>query len=116
MQQRAFGDLEAVIMDRVWDRDEAVTVREVFDELSAERQIAYTTVLSTMDNLHRKNWLKRERSGKAAPAVPLSYAGQQNIFAGQIELKEAGDYVVDIYAYDPANGNTGVERVTLRAQ
>jgi len=57
-----------------------------------------------------------ERNGKAAPAVPFSYAGQQNIFAGQIELKDAGDYVVDIYAYDPANGNTGVERVTLRAQ
>jgi predicted transcriptional regulator len=65
MRQRAFGDLEAVIMDRVWDHDDAVTVREVFDELAVERQIAYTTVLSTMDNLHRKNWLQRERSGKA---------------------------------------------------
>jgi hypothetical protein len=57
-----------------------------------------------------------ERDGKSAPAVPLAYAGQQNTFAGQIELKDAGDYVVDIYAYDPANGNTGVERIRLRAQ
>ena len=57
-----------------------------------------------------------EHNGKHAPAVPLSYAGQPNTFAGQIELKDAGDYVVDIYAYDPANGNTGVERITLRAQ
>ena len=57
-----------------------------------------------------------ERAGKSAPAVPLTYAGQQNTFAGQIELKEPGDYVVDVYAYDPANGNTGVERITVRAQ
>jgi predicted transcriptional regulator len=65
MEQRGFGDLEAVIMDRVWEHAEPVTVREVFDELSKKRQIAYTTVLSTMDNLHRKSWLQRERSGKA---------------------------------------------------
>jgi predicted transcriptional regulator len=42
-----------------------VTVREVFDELAANRDIAYTTVMSTMDNLHRKGWLSREREGKA---------------------------------------------------
>jgi predicted transcriptional regulator len=65
MQQRGFGDLEAVIMDRVWNHTDPVSVREIFDELSSDRQIAYTTVLSTMDNLHRKDWLQRERSGKA---------------------------------------------------
>jgi predicted transcriptional regulator len=64
---RGFGELEAVIMDRIWNRDPATptTVRDVFDELSAERDIAYTTVMSTMDNLHSKGWLARERDGKA---------------------------------------------------
>jgi predicted transcriptional regulator len=62
---RGFGDLEAVIMDRVWERGRPVTVRELFDELSAERTIAYTTVMSTMDNLHRKGWLDRTKEGKA---------------------------------------------------
>lgn len=53
-------------MDRLWDRDtESTTVRELYDELAAERGIAYTTVMSTMDNLHRKGWLARERAGKA---------------------------------------------------
>jgi len=54
-------------MDRVWARGAAAstTVREVFDQLSAERDIAYTTVMSTMDNLHAKGWLARERDGKA---------------------------------------------------
>jgi predicted transcriptional regulator len=62
---RGFGDLEAVIMQLVWDRDGAVTVRELFDEMRRERAIAYTTVMSTMDNLHRKGWLNRVKDGKA---------------------------------------------------
>ncbi|MEU4418510.1 BlaI/MecI/CopY family transcriptional regulator [Nocardia salmonicida] len=63
---RGFGDLEAVLMDRLWDRDvDTTTVRELFDELATERDIAYTTVMSTMDNLHRKGWLARERAGRA---------------------------------------------------
>lgn len=65
MQQRGFGDLEAVVMDHVWAHDDRVTVRDVFDDLATTREIAYTTVMSTMDNLHRKGWLERERVGKA---------------------------------------------------
>jgi hypothetical protein len=57
-----------------------------------------------------------ERDGRASPAVPLAYAGQPNTFAGGIELKEAGEYVVDVFAYDPANGNTGVSRTNISVQ
>jgi predicted transcriptional regulator len=62
---RGFGELEAVIMERVWEHAEPVTVRDLHGELSAERTIAYTTVMSTMDNLHRKAWLTRVKEGKA---------------------------------------------------
>ncbi|WP_116051466.1 BlaI/MecI/CopY family transcriptional regulator [Amycolatopsis palatopharyngis] len=62
---RGFGELEAVVMDRVWDREDTITVRDVFESLKKTRQIAYTTVMSTMDNLHRKGSLARTREGKA---------------------------------------------------
>lgn len=67
MRVRGFGELEAVIMDRIWDRGPtaSTTVRDIFDQLISERDIAYTTVMSTMDNLHGKGWLAREREGKA---------------------------------------------------
>src|SRR5258708_21198992 len=52
-------------MHMVWDHDGPVTVRELLDELRQERDIAYTTVMSTMDNLHRKGWLARAKDGKA---------------------------------------------------
>lgn len=66
MRTRGFGELESVVMDLVWNRDpETVTVREIFEELAAARRIAYTTVMSTMDNLNTKGWLERERDGRA---------------------------------------------------
>lgn len=65
MRVNGFGELEAVVMDRLWNRTGESTVREVFDEIADDREIAYTTVMSTMDNLHRKGWLARVRQGKA---------------------------------------------------
>lgn len=62
---RGFGELETVVMDHVWSCDDTITVREVFESLKKTREIAYTTVLSTMDNLHRKGSLARTREGKA---------------------------------------------------
>lgn len=59
-------------MERVWNRQpDAVRVRDIFDELCAERRIAYTTVMSTMDNLHTKGWLARERDGRAYVYWPV---------------------------------------------
>ena len=69
---RGFGDLEAVIMQLVWDRGHPVTVRDLFDEMRQERAIAYTTVMSTMDNLHRKGWLDRVKDGKAYRYTPTA--------------------------------------------
>ena len=72
MRTRSFGELEAVVMDRIWDHGpETVTVRDIFDELATERRIAYTTVMSTMDNLHSKGWLSRERDGRAYRYWPV---------------------------------------------
>ena len=68
---RGFGDLEAVVMDRVWEREGMSLVRDVFEDLRQQRDIAYTTVMSTMDNLHRKGWLARERQGKAFAYWPI---------------------------------------------
>ena len=62
---RRFGELEAVIMDRLWEWGRPVLVREVVDDLRDERGLAYTTVMTVMENLHRKGWLRRERDGRA---------------------------------------------------
>jgi predicted transcriptional regulator len=35
------------------------------DDLRPSRPLAYTTVMTVMENLHRKGWLRRERDGRA---------------------------------------------------
>jgi predicted transcriptional regulator len=91
MQQRGFGDLEATVMERVWGREDGVTVREVFEELSDARQIAYTTVLSTLDNLHRKGWVKREREGKAYRYWPTMTREQRSANLMRAAFDAGGD-------------------------
>lgn len=62
---RRFGELEAAVMDCVWRCGRPVSVRDVLDELSRDRSIAYTTVMTVMDKLHKKGWLNRQRTGRA---------------------------------------------------
>lgn len=62
---RSFGELEAAIMDVVWEAADAVTVRDVLDALRDTRDPAYTTVQTVMDILRNKGWLEREKDGRA---------------------------------------------------
>ncbi|WP_373313504.1 BlaI/MecI/CopY family transcriptional regulator [Streptomyces capitiformicae] len=59
------GELEDAVMTRVWKWNRPVTVREVLEDLQRERSIAYTTVMTVLDNLHQKGWVRREAEGRA---------------------------------------------------
>jgi predicted transcriptional regulator len=50
-------------MERLWKRREA-TVRDVVEDLSRTRSLAYTTVMTIMTRLHAKGLLARVRDGK----------------------------------------------------
>lgn len=52
-------------MTRVWEWNRPVTVREVLEDLQRDRSIAYTTVMTVLDNLHQKGWVRREQDGRA---------------------------------------------------
>jgi predicted transcriptional regulator len=113
---RGFGDLEAVIMHRVWEHDEPVTVRELFDELAAERTIAYTTVMSTMDNLHRKGWLDRVREGKAYRYTATASREEYSARLMREALADGGDAeaVLSHFVAQIGNGESEALRSVLR--
>lgn len=75
---RPFGELESAVMDCLWAAERPTSVREVLDELLSERTLAYTTVMTVLDNLHRKGWVTRHQEGRAylykAAAARESYA------------------------------------------
>jgi predicted transcriptional regulator len=59
------GELEAGVMDVLWDCGGWLTPGDVHDSLSAERPIAYTTVMTILVRLWRKGRLDRQRDGRA---------------------------------------------------
>lgn len=52
-------------MNQLWSAGAACTVREVLEGLRVRRELAYTTVLSTMGNLLDKGYLTRVSEGRA---------------------------------------------------
>ena len=65
--RKVLGDLEAEIMELVWQRpgDQRTTVREIFEVLYERRRVAYTTVMNTMVRLAKKRLLRVEKQDKA---------------------------------------------------
>jgi predicted transcriptional regulator len=68
---QSLGDLETVIMELLWDAEQPLLVRDVLAQLAPTRPLAYTTVMTVMDNLHRKGWLRRTRDGRAWRYEPV---------------------------------------------
>ncbi|GHT43156.1 transcriptional regulator [Planctomycetales bacterium] len=55
------------VLEIVWERNGA-TVQDVLDKLNAESDkpnLAYTTILATMQKLEKSGWLRHEQSNRA---------------------------------------------------
>jgi predicted transcriptional regulator len=58
------GELERAVMEVLWDRGEPVLIRDVVGALEA-RDLAYTTVMTVLDRLEKKDVVRRQRDGRA---------------------------------------------------
>jgi hypothetical protein len=56
--------------------------------------------------------LIRQRDRRVAETT-LSYAGEIGQFAGAFPIPGPGPYDITVYAFDPRNGNTGIDRTTI---
>jgi predicted transcriptional regulator len=90
---RTLGQLESEIMRRLWHRAKPTTVRELVDELQRDREIAYTTVMTVLDNLHKKGWLRRELDGRAYRYEPVSSGDEYSAELMRDALDTSPDHV-----------------------
>jgi predicted transcriptional regulator len=90
---RTLGELETEVMRRLWRRATPTTVRELVDELQRDRQIAYTTVMTVLDNLHKKGWLRRELDGRAYRYEPVSSGDEYSAELMRGALDSSPDHV-----------------------
>ena len=63
------GELQTAVMEVLW-QEPNLTVNDVEARLQRTREIAHTTVLTTLDRMYRKGYLIREKSGKAFIYAP----------------------------------------------
>lgn len=113
--QVALYDLEADIMDVVWSRDwDAFSVRDVLDVLQEERDIAYTTVMTTVKRLFDKGLLEREKDGRRylyEPVLGREEFHAQMAIAVMRSLPESGREAAMSMLIEEMSGSESLERL-----
>lgn len=54
-----------------------------------------------------------KHNGKIVTETPLKITAVWNNFEGIIPIKDKGDYEVQVYAFDPKTGNTGLDKINF---
>lgn len=113
---QGLGDLEGAAMDALWRSGEPMSVREVLTELNRSRRLAYTTVMTVLDNLHRKGWVDRELNSRAYRYTPREDRQEAASRAVRELLQFSGDpeAVLLHFAQSASEEETAVLRRGLR--
>lgn len=90
-KQTHLGDLERAVMDHLWSSPGSHTVREVHGALSVRRDLAYTTVMTVLQRLAKKNLVSQIRDDRAHRYTPVR--GRDELVAGL--MVEALDQAAD---------------------
>lgn len=113
--QVALYDLEADIMDVVWSSDwDAFSVRDVLEVLEEERDIAYTTVMTTVKRLFDKGLLEREKDGRRYLYSPV--LGREEFHAQMAvevmrSLPESGREAAMSMLIEEMSGSDSLDRI-----
>lgn len=68
-QQLRLGDLEAAVLDALWERG-PLTTPAVYANVGRPRGLAYTTILTVLQRLTKKGLVKRQEDAKAHTYLP----------------------------------------------
>lgn len=76
------GELEQRVMDVLWASSAPMSVRDVLEELLKEKDLAYTTVMTVLDRLAKKEIVDRERQGRQWIYTPAR--GRASLIVDQV--------------------------------
>jgi len=86
------GPLEQELLEKLWQCENA-TVRELLED--GQLELAYTTVMTTLDRLFKKDLLNRVAEGRAFRYSPR-YSKQE------LQRQAAGDVIRDLLRSEPS--------------
>lgn len=87
---RVLGELETRVMELLWN-EHPISVRTACDRLGGRH--AYTTIMTTLDRLHKKRLLRRRKDGNAflyEPAMDRAEYQRRVVEAALTPLMEQG--------------------------
>ena len=108
---REFGDLEMAIMQVMWAGDRPYVVREVRERMQYGRPVAYTTVMTVMNILHRKGVLHREKLGRAWQYWPVEAREDHDARLMTEVLRSGGDEDVTMTPWDQGPAGAGQQAI-----
>jgi predicted transcriptional regulator len=105
----SLGELEATVLRTLWDGGELSTP-EVVSRVAESRQLAYTTVLTVLQRLHRKGVVSRRLVGKvhwytaAVSREELAQRKGETLAEAVVELSSVGlsAFLSEAQRLDPA--------------
>ena len=113
--QVTLHDLEADVMDVVWSREwEEFAVRDVLEVLEGEREIAYTTVMTTVKRLFDKGLLDREKDGRRylySPVLDREEFHAQMAIEVMKSLPESGREAAMSMLIDEMSGSESLDQL-----
>lgn len=82
--QALFGELEAEAMGILWEKG-PLKGKEIFEEMKRKRKIAYTTVLTVLDRLSKKGFIKKRKEFRSTLFIPsISREDFQSVVTRQL--------------------------------
>lgn len=84
------GHLQRAVLEIVWQLGKA-TVHQVRDQLSKRKKLAYTTVLTALQNLEKSGWLRHKTQGKSYIYMPARTREEAGASSLRRLLKRAFD-------------------------
>jgi predicted transcriptional regulator len=93
-KKKDLGELELAVLNAIWDNPES-SVREIAKIVGAQRNLARTTILTVVQRLHAKGFVKRQKAGGV---FRYTATGEQ----GKVVADLVGQFVQKVLRGSPA--------------
>ena len=93
-ESQSLGELEAQILDVIWDLEPPITSTQVFKIMYPKRELSYSTIMLTMAKLARKGVLTQERTGTKKTDAFIYKANVTRQKMGHMLLEEVSRKVI----------------------
>lgn len=100
MKRLSRGELEAQVMDALWDANDWLTPRDVQSVIATpRRQLAYTTVMTILVRLWNKGMLERRAAGRAFEYRPVATRDEWTAQRMHELLEASGDRQLTLHRF-----------------